>query len=214
MYCTKIIREYKGMDGHEILHILPVRDEQLNLKAYLCPITCRIMEDYPICVEVLSKWREENPSVSNNYFEVTNQRTKDWVVNIVLADEKKILFLVLDIYGNMIGQMGLCNVDAQDRCTDIYAVIKGKKDVEKGIMELALKELLRWADAELGIKKFFLTTQKDNFKAIRLYQKVGFSIIRTIPLKMVEFENEIKWVETEEKFSEKYDVRMEYKGNL
>lgn len=212
--CAKKIREYKGMDVHETLRLLPVRDEQSNLKAYLCPITCRMMEDYPICVEVLSKWRKDNPTVSNNCFAVTNQRTKEWVFNVVLADEKKILFLILDTHGSMIGQMGLCNIADQDKCADIYAVIKGKKDAEKGIMELALKTLLRWANSELDIQKFFLTTQQDNLRAIGLYQKVGFCVIRNIPLKKMQLENEVKWVETEELVPEKYDVRMEYKGKL
>lgn len=214
MSCTEIIREYKGMEGFETLHIIPIRDGQSILKAYLCPITCKTIEDYPECIELLTKWRKENPTVSNNSFLATSQRTKEWVTNIVLADDKKILFLICDIYGRMIGQIGLCNVNELAKSADIYAVIKGQKDVEKGIMEITLKTLLKWAKDELNIQNFFLTTQQDNFRAIHLYEKVGFCIIKNIPLKKIQLEDEIKWIETDQELSEKYDVQMEYRGEI
>lgn len=209
-----IIREYKCMDGKDIFRCIGVRNDQLRIMAYLYPITCKAADDFPFLIDLLSKWRKENPEVSNNSFEVSNERTAKWLNEIVISDEQKIFFLIVDSRGEPVGHIGLCKINEEMRSADIYAVLKGNKNSEKGIMTFCLRRLLEWARAELGINRFYLGTKSDNFRAIRFYERIGFVVTQTVPLERVQLKDEIKWVRTDKNNAEKYDVRMEYKGEI
>lgn len=205
----KKIKDYKCVNGiNEIKKIL-VKNSEMEKCAYLIPVTELIFE-YPKYIEIMAEWRKNNPTVSNKYFQVTTESTKNWIKNIILDDNTKILFLIFDSNFVPIGQMGLSNINFEKKSGFIYAVIKGDKNAQKGIMEWSLREMTSWGDKELGICEYYLDVQEMNERAIRLYQRVGFVPVARIPLEKREMGEEIHWVVSDKQIAERYDVRMQY----
>lgn len=210
----KKIREYKCLDDYGILKCVCVRNQEGKVVAYLRPITENVDADMPEWITLLTKWRIENPSLSDNEFVPTEERTKRWLKNSIINSDDKILFMILDVTGRALGHIGLCDFDYEHRRGVVYSVLRGVSGVSAGLMEMSLRCLIEWSSNELGIESFELTTQKTNVKAIRLYEKVGFEITETIPLKKIVLEDEIRWVPDIDNGAktEKYRVRMEYRG--
>lgn len=208
-----IIRQYKGIENSEKIQSLKVvGNEEKGI--FLYPITKEYKTDIPELIEVMTRWRKENPTLSDNVFVPTVERTERWLDNSIVPDDDKILFLILDEKKNLIGHIGLCNFDYCTRCVEIYSVLRGVKNAYKGIMEQSLRTLLDWAEKDLEMEKFILSTREGNDKAIRLYEKVGFVICDKIPLKKLVLEDEVKWIPSENKTerAEKHRIIMEYRG--
>ena len=212
-FVVGIIRKYKGFENSsEVWSIKVCGDEGEGI--FLYPITKDYHRDIVRLAEVLTKWRKENPTLSDNVFVPTVERTTRWLDNSIVPDDDKILFLIVDEKRQLLGHIGLCNFDYITKCVEIYSVLRGVKNVRKGIMEQSLRCLLEWSKEELKMEQFVLSTQEGNEKAIKLYEKVGFVICDKIPLKMQVCEEEVKWIPCENKNdkSEKYRIIMKYRG--
>lgn len=203
------IRLYKCRNGERVISSVLVKDEYEKVCAYLIPVTEQIFE-YASVIEKMVEWRRDNPTVSNNYFEVTRKGTENWLKKVILEDDKKIFFIIVDKLGVPIGQMGISNLNEEDGSGFIYAVIKGDKTAPKGIMECCLRAMLQWGQDELRLRRFYLDVQETNERAIALYNRVGFEIVKRIPLEKKVSEKEINWVVSKMQTAEKYDVRMKY----
>lgn len=203
------IRDYKCMDNQNIIKSIVIRNKDEEICAYLCPVTKMIFE-YPLYVEKLVEWRQDNPTVSNNYFLVTMEGTRKWLQKVILEDEHKIFFLLFSYSGVPIGQMGLSNINIDKGSAFIYAVIKGDKSVKGGIMEAALSGMISWSKQEFNIENYYLDVQETNDRAIRLYEKIGFKKISKIPLEKRVSETEVNWVISTRSQAERYDIRMKY----
>lgn len=213
-YVIDKIREYKCLDGHEILKCPLVTNSEGKAIAYLRPITKDSDTAMPEWIKLLTKWRKQNPSLSDNEFVPTEDRTRKWVKDSVIYGDDKILFMILDVHGRALGHIGLCGFAYQERKAIVYSVLRGVLDAPGGLMEASLRCLIEWSKKELGIENFELNTQKTNERAVRLYKKTGFEIVEEIPLKKVVCSDEIKWVpDSPDKVNaEKYRIRMVYRG--
>lgn len=214
-YVIGKIREYKCLDGFKDLKCLDIKNTAGKTVAKLRPITVGSDLDKPEWVHLLTEWRRENPLLSENEFVPTEDRTKRWLNKTIIDSNDKILFMILDMSGNAIGHIGLSNFDYDNRKAVIYSVLRGVQGVIAGVMELSLRSLINWSKSELGIEKFELSTQKINERAIRLYKKVGFEIVETIPLKKVLLADEVQWIPDVcgSTNAEKIRIRMVYMQN-
>ena len=176
-----VIKKYKCKNGEAVIRNIAVKDEAEKVCAYLIPVTKLIFE-YPDIIEKLVEWRRDNPTVSNNYFEVTRVGTENWIEKVILEDDKKIFFIIVDKAGTPIGEMGISNLNVEESSGFIYSVIKGDKTAPKGIMEKCLKTMLFWGQKELKLSRFYLDVQETNERAIALYKRIGFEVIKKIPL--------------------------------
>lgn len=203
------VRIYKCRNQERVISSVLVTDKEEKVCAYLIPVTELIFE-YPSVIEKLIEWRRDNPSVSNNYFEVTREGTENWLKKVILEDDKKIFFIIVDKVGVPIGQMGISNLNEEEYSGFVYAVIKGDKTAPKGIMEYCLYAMLQWGQDELQLRRFYLDVQETNERAIALYKRVGFDVIKRIPLEKKVSEKETNWVVSKMQIAERYDVRMKY----
>lgn len=203
------VRKYKCRNQERVISSVLVTDKEEKVCAYLIPVTELIFE-YPSVIEKLIEWRRDNPSVSNNYFEVTREGTENWLKKVILEDDKKIFFIIVDKEGVPIGQMGISNLNEEEYSGFVYAVIKGDKTAPKGIMEYCLYAMLQWGQDELQLRRFYLDVQETNERAIALYKRIGFEVIKRIPLEKKVSEKETNWVVSKMQIAERYDVRMKY----
>ena len=149
----------------------------------------------PECVELLSRWRIENPSLSPQRFPVSNERTKKWIEKSILNNEFRVMFMIQNQSGKCIGHIGLSHINFEDSIVRIDSVMRGVKDDSPGIIGEAIDFLKNWCRNTLNAEYVDLLVLDDNAKAISLYKKCGFINNIVIPLRCVEENGEQIWVE-------------------
>ena len=98
----------------------------------------------------------------------------------MVNDDDRVLFII-QVDGKYIGHVGLFHFDFTNNSSEIDNVIRGENDLP-GVMSEAIKSLMAWATAELGIHTFNLKVRKENLHAIKFYKKIGYSQSGLIPL--------------------------------
>jgi perosamine synthetase len=184
-------------------------------KGFLVPICELYIKDDEIIAK-LAKWRAENAFAYPTQFPVTMSGTKFWLRSKLLDVEDRILFLVLDKFGNIIGHLGFANAINDRRDIEIDNVIRGVKDVQPGIMTSAMKTLMDWAEETIGPDTIYLRVMNDNHHAIEFYRKLGFVDNQLIPLRRYEDDERIEYrtlTEDDHNEPDKYFLRMKYVPN-
>ena len=148
----------------------------------------------PDCVELLSQWRIENPSLSPTRFPVSNERTENWLQKSILNNPFREMFMIQNTERKNIGHIGISEMNFETSTVRIDSVMKGVKDECPGIMALVIGFLKTWCKNNLEAEYVDLVVLDDNIRAIKLYMSCGFSVVDIIPLKKQESGCEINWI--------------------
>lgn len=196
--CT-ILESYKDR-----LQIIPVLYDN-KIIGILSPVTRLYKIANPEYVSLICKWREENPIGFANSFKGTEQKTEYWLDKILLPRKDRILFMIYTLNFKPVGHLGFSNFDFENKSCEIDNVVRGVKEGNAGIMTQAIKTLIIWAKRDLKIKHIYLKVLKDNFHAIKFYEKIGFTQQYNIPLFENRKEGLIEWIEMENPENRKPD---------
>jgi len=186
-----------------------------NDQGFLLPM-CKLQATDKSLIEILSKWRNENSFAFFSHFKVTFSGTSNWLQSQIINRKDRILFLLIDKYGNRIGHLGFTNSINDKEEMEIDSVLCGVKRVDKGIMSNAIIALIKWAQETIMPRIIFLRVFSDNEKAIKFYKGVGFKIVEKIPLrKCVEHDRIVyeSYEEDDDKEPDKFALRMIYVPN-
>ncbi len=170
-----------------------------NTVAWLRPLSCQFTASE---VALLVAWRNRHREAFLTWAPVTEASTRRWVTEQILARADRVLFLVETADGIPFGQMGLANVDFAARAVEVDNVLRGRADLLRGGMSLALRALLDWLFFDLGGEVAYLRVLADNRRALDFYTRNGFRFLKKVPLKRVSAENGIRWVELTEDVTE------------
>lgn len=143
-----------------------------------------------LLIALLAKWRRE-ATTFHNKFNVTFESTQRWLRKLLLDVPDRILFLVLNRYGYPIGHMGFANALNNEGLMEFDNVIRGVPGQDAGLMGVATKALLFWANDTFKPTGFYLRTLDDNEHAIGFYSKLGFKLDGRQPLRRIESNGEI-----------------------
>lgn len=76
-----------------------------------------------------------------------------------------------------IGTVAIYNIDADNANCELGRLCIGERSHRgKGYMRAAIKTLLDYAFGKLGMYRIYLEVIRDNRKAIRLYESLGFDV--------------------------------------
>lgn len=160
-------------------------------------------------VALLSQWREENKCWFPTQFSVSDDRTKRWMNDQLLEKPDRILFWIRESNGRRIGHIGLYRLRPEDYSCEIDNVMRGCHDSPKGTMTDALSALAGWSLDVLKNKALELKVFANNKRAILLYERCGFSVVKEIPLKKVLDNDGYHWEEANEiVLAERYNLLM------
>ena len=162
---------------------------------FIVPISHDYQVSLPDCVDLLSKWRIENPSLSPTQFPVSNERTERWLKKMILENEFRVMFMIQNAERRNIGHIGLSEFRFDTSTVRIDSVMKGVKNECPGIMAMVIEVLKKWCKDQFEAEKIDLRVLDDNKKAINLYLRCGFNRTEIIPLRKVEHDGEVNWVE-------------------
>lgn len=130
-------------------------------------------------------WREREKQWFPTLFPFDPAGTLRWLKQGVLGNPERILFFLEDPAGVPWGHAGLALFQwGNPPSCEIDSILRGRADVARGAMTPVLRCLIAWAKEELGMPRVELKVFSENEKAIRLYERLGFCPVRSIPMKL------------------------------
>lgn len=166
-----------------------------------------------VLIEELAIWREENSFAYPTQFKVTFEGTKTWLRNKILNTEDRLLFLVLDRHGHPVGHLGFANAINESGNIEIDNVLRGEKKTQPGIMSMAMKTIIHWAEETLQPQRIFLRVLDDNTHAIHFYGRLNFREDQRQPLRKIQEGDTIRYSpleETDTAEADRYFLYMTY----
>ncbi|MCD2492230.1 GNAT family N-acetyltransferase [Lacrimispora sp. NSJ-141] len=130
-------------------------------------------------VEKMLEWMHD-PEVNCFFRFDAENMTKEKALNFIQesrnsAEEKKAFhFAVVNDEDEYLGTLSLKDIDWNARVAE-FAISLRRSNQGKGLGTAATLEGLKYAFDVLNLERVFLNVLSDNVKAIRLYEKCGFS---------------------------------------
>jgi perosamine synthetase len=125
----------------------------------------------------------------------------------------RILFLVVDRRGNVVGHAGFNGCCNDDAAMELDNIVRGVDDAEPGILSNAIRCLMRWARTTMNVEGFFLRVFDDNAHAITFYERNGFTSDTKIALKKQIGENLVSYAECKNgEVADAHFLRMAFTG--
>jgi len=172
-YTTSLLTKYNDLD---VKLVLITRDCVKN----------------DVIIGLLSRWRKENEYWFQATFPVTIEGTKIWLINKLIEERNRLLFLI-EVNNEFIGHVGLWKFDFTNKTCEIDNIVRGENKFP-GIMYCAIELLQNWARSTFDIKDFYLQTYLENQKAVNLYKKLGYEIIKTEPVIKIDEGLRTEWI--------------------
>lgn len=202
----KIIAAKKnGIVGRQFT--LPVYDESYNLIAELVCID-RFMVTKPEVVSKLSEWRLRYSDNFLTQFEISDDRTKRWLTDIVIPSTDRILFLIRLPTGELVGNFGVCNLTNKD--AELDNTIRGERLGPAKLMNYCEVALLVWLFETFGCDRVYLHVFSNNITAQMLHKHMGFKLVKKIKLSKLEAGTTIQYVPAVELEHGKQYVDFDY----
>lgn len=132
-------------------------------------------------------WRN-NPEVLP-YFVIQNideQTHQNWLDSMHLPNPRNIAF-VIKFNQDYVGMIYLLGADYVAKLAEIGIYIHNSNMRGKGIGNKAFEYIINFAKIELKFKKLTLRVFKNNFNAIKLYEKFGFKFSKNLGENLLEF---------------------------
>lgn len=127
----------------------------------------------------INKWRnnaELIASLESPFRYINFETDKNWFENYMhnRTNNVRCVFHSDESPDDIIGSIGLLNIDPINRKADFYLMIGDKKYQGKGFGSQATVQILQHAFLNLNLNRVQLTVLENNEHAIKLYVKVGF----------------------------------------
>ncbi|MBE6067114.1 MAG: GNAT family N-acetyltransferase [Clostridium lundense] len=130
-------------------------------------------------LQKINKWRNDNELI--NYlgapFRYINLDVDyKWYDNYMQNRSNTVRCAIVECSGehNILGLVSLTNIDLINRNAEFHIMIGDKDNRGKGIGYFATIAILKHAFNNLNLNRIELGVLESNFRAIKLYEKVGF----------------------------------------
>ena len=167
-----------------------VGDSRIGL---LDPITMARLDDADLIAQ-LTAWRNRAKGAFFTQFEATPERTRTWLARQVLPDPTRRLFTISDSEGP-VGTIGYIHLTR--RSAELDNVLRGVRRGPPGLMRAAETALVSWLFETFGLEQIESSVFEGNDAAIKLYEAIGFRVVRRVPLLLTERNGEIAFVESD-----------------
>ena len=133
------------------------------------------MED----INILNKWKNDEEIfkyLGGGYRPTSISQQKKWIESMTENTLENQRYMILNEEKQKVGFIGLYGISLIHRTCTWGIYIGEKKCWGKGIASRAYKALENYAKEYLNIRKIKLEVVKENEKALKSYEKLGFNI--------------------------------------
>jgi len=180
-YKKSIKNQFKFLKSSNNFFEANLKSIKILNEGQLLPVSKFHLKDNNL-IKNLCTWRNRNTKMYFSQFKATFEGTRKWLENLVNKDEQRIMFLVLNNNGKVIGHLGFNNCINKNFEFEIDNVVR-VSSINKGLMSKALNSLIEWAYKITFVDQFYLRVFKNNKKAINFYKKNNFYIEEIYNLK-------------------------------
>ena len=184
VYKKAVTENFRFLKSAENIRDAYLRAIPIGQKGFLVPVCKAHLEDSEL-IKNLTVWRNTNVDVYPTQFIATEQSTKAWVLDRLLVVDDRILFLVCDIKGKVLGHIGFNGCHDSELRFEIDNVSKGNDQSEEGLFSDAIVVLMEWARKTINVDSFILKVMDSDQKAIDFYEKNEFIEQKRLPLTKV-----------------------------
>lgn len=210
-YKKAVTENFRFLKSAENIRDAYLRAIPIGQKGFLVPVCRAHLEDLEL-IKNLTAWRNTNVDVYSTQFTATEASTKVWMLDCLLAVDDRILFLVCDIKGKVLGHIGFNACHNPELNFEIDNVVKGDDRSEKGLFSDAMVALMEWARKVINVDNFFLRVMDKNQHAIDFYKKNEFIEQKRLPLTKVIKGESVNYVDAKPgEVPERYFIQMIWK---
>jgi perosamine synthetase len=181
VYKKAVIANFAFLKSANNIQQAFLRAIPIDESGFLVPI-CQAHQSNSEVLQKLTDWRNKNVLVYPTQFVATIESTKAWLKDRLLDVEDRILFLIIDNHGKVVGHIGFNGCSNNEFLFEIDNVIRGDQAAAKGLFSRGMITLMEWARKTLNVGGFFLRVMDDNQHAIDFYKRNEFVESRHIPL--------------------------------
>lgn len=205
---------YNKKITHSKIKLLKKGKEKIYFsnKIYYEPLESYVRSDDAI--KNLVGWRNKNRRFFKDTSTTNIKRTKKWITS-VLEDDLKIIFILKSqkYSKEAFGMFGISHFCSKSASCYLENVNKFNKNDYSNFMYLSIKNICCWLSENIQIEKIKINCFSDEFKALTLYNRLGFEPKELIPLKKKKKNSFTCWEETKiDKNVERYFLKMEKKN--
>ncbi len=196
-YIINIFNKFKRKNKWDNLQMIPVYNDENIIVAYLRPITFDFQYTTPEIIQLITKWKIQNPSISASIMqEITCDMTRQWIKKYLLERQDKLIFLIQDLMGNYLGYMGVATFDFKNRTLQLDSACRGVKNVIPGLMTFVAKSLILFSYGILKVNDIVGTATDANPYIKSWHQRIGYEIYDRIPLKLIKVSKiQQRWIQ-------------------
>jgi len=132
----------------------------------------------------LTKWRNASMRFFLSQFAATEERTTQWLHNVVIPATDRLLFEVLDDTGRAVGHAGVCNLSMH--ACELDNFIRGEKGGDPSLFIAAERAMLRWVFCDIGVNVVTLGIFSNNWIPISNHKSIGFTVTEKRSMSRVE----------------------------
>jgi hypothetical protein len=157
---------------------IDILDGQGDVIGFLSPITKSVLSNEKI-IERMTKWRNAARKYFLTQFTANCARTRDWLENIVLKDDTRLLFLIHS-GGKHVGQHGFKGLSTHS--AELDNLVRGEMGGHPRLVYYAEAALVNWVFEIFNIEIISAFVLSNNFLARKLHESFGFKVTERIPL--------------------------------
>lgn len=175
MASMEMFSQYKGLT-QETSFCISVDSKFLGASENL-NLECRVAGPWLLAInewlEQMKNSREINREMYFSRFPPSLESLSKYLLDGPLGNESRVLFLVLDKVGKLHGHVGLkVNPDGSVEIDNVLRISNSLP----GVMKVTLNEVIHWGNRNLGFSQYSLKVISTNFRAIKLYKDLGFTL--------------------------------------
>ncbi|AZR83166.1 aminotransferase [Thiomicrospira sp. S5] len=213
---TKSVKEiFSFMKSAESIQDAYLRAIKVENLGYLLPASVCHKEDNEL-ISNLALWRNQNVGGYPTQFVATAEGTGIWLEKGLLQVEDRILFLVVDNQGKVLGHMGFNSCFNNEMLFEVDNVVRAENHLPtKNFFSLAMNAMIEWARKTINVSGFFLRVMDENDRAISFYERNGFVKQEKIPLAKEQEGGVVTYhaVESSE-LADKFFLKMAYEPSV
>lgn len=82
---------------------------------------------------------------------------------------------IIEVKGQAVGQINYNEVDQESKSVELDIWLSGSEQTGKGYGSAALQALCGYLKRKFGCKQFFIAPSRRNIRAVKAYEKAGFT---------------------------------------
>ena len=166
----------------------------LKIKFGLDEIILKLVDTSDETVNLLYNLRKKYRKMFATDFEMTEDKTRNWIKNLILGNTGRILFMIY-FDNKKIGCIGNGGYDEKNNSSRLDNMMKDPLCNLSGAMTIVEKVYLKWMFDDLKLSKITGFLFSDNSRMVNIHKKCGWITVDVVPIKKIFTEEETRWEE-------------------